>query len=57
MSASTKTKTANDPHHSWPIGYSVRAAITAPAVPMIVMLSGVKPARSAPFATGFDSFA
>ena len=56
MSASTKTQTANAPHHSWPIGNSVSAAITVPAVPRMVMLSGVKPARSAAFATGVDSF-
>ena len=30
--------------------------MTAPAVPMMVMLSGVKPARSAALATGRDSF-
>ena len=57
MSASTKNDTANAPHHSWPIGNSVSAASTEPAVPRMVMLSGVKPARSAAFATGLDSFA
>ncbi len=39
------------------MGYSVSAAMTAPAVPMIVMLSGVKPARSAALATGVETFA
>jgi hypothetical protein len=31
--------------------------MTVPAVPMIVMLSGVSPIRSAAFATGLLSFA
>ena len=57
MSASTKNETATEPHHSCPIGNSVSAAITAPAVPRMVMLSGVKPARSAAFAIGLDSLA
>ena len=57
MSARTKTKTANAPHHSCPIGNSVSAAITVPAVPMIVMLSGVNPMRSDALATGRLSLA
>jgi hypothetical protein len=52
MSASTKNETATAPHHNWPIGNSVDAAITVPAVPRMVMLSGVRPARSAALATG-----
>ena len=31
--------------------------MTEPAVPMMVMLSGVRPARSAALATGLDSLA
>jgi len=57
MSARTKTNTANAPHHSWPMGKSVSAAMTEPAVPMIVTLSGVRPIASAPFANGRLSFA
>ena len=49
-------QTATAPHHSCPIGNNVSAPSTVPAVPRMVMLSGVKPARSAAFATGFDSF-
>ena len=56
MSASTKIQTLNAPHHSCPIGKSVSALSTVPAVPRMVMLSGVKPARSAAFATGRESF-
>ena len=52
MSASTKKKTATAPHHNCPIGKRVRAASTEPAVPMIVTVSGVNPARNAALATG-----
>lgn len=55
MSASTNTATAKAPHHSCPIGNSVNDASTVPAVPRIVMLSGVKPTRRAALATGRDS--
>ena len=57
MSASTKTNTANAPHHSCPIGNSVSAAMTVPAVPMMVMPSGVRPMRSEALATGRLSLA
>jgi hypothetical protein len=39
------------------MGNSVSAEITVPAVPMMVMLSGVSPVRSAALATGLLSFA
>jgi hypothetical protein len=55
MSASTNTETAKAPQNNSPIGNRVSAARTLPAVPRIVMLSGVKPSRSAPLATGRDS--
>ncbi len=52
MSASTKKNTATAPHHSCPIGNSVSAASTEPAVPMIVTMSGVSPIFNAALATG-----
>jgi hypothetical protein len=55
MSARQKTNTANAPHQSCPIGNSVSAAMTVPAVPMMVMLSGVSPVQSAALATGLLS--
>ena len=57
MSASTKTNTASEPQNNCPIGKRVSAASTEPAVPRMVTLSGVSPRRSAPLATGRDSFA
>ena len=52
MSASVKNQMARNAHHNFPIGNSVNAAITVPAVPMMVTASGVSPAFSATRANG-----